>query len=93
MNVDLNKILSESARPRRRTHPQEQVSDANDNCEYCFRQQDNKVSVPSVIRSDVRGRAMTRSAARMVMTGGRMPTDPYHYKLIKDRLDMCGAVL
>ena len=46
--------------------------------------------MPSVIRSDVRGRAMTRSAARTAMTGGT-PTDPYHYKLIKDRLDIGEA--
>ena len=44
---------------------------------------------PSVMRSDVRERAMSRSAAGVGMTGGGTPTEPY--RLLKGRLDIEDA--
>ena len=44
---------------------------------------------PSAIRSDMRGRAMTRSAAAVVVTGGGRPTEPY--QLLKGPLNIEDA--
>ena len=44
---------------------------------------------PSAIRSDVRGRAMTRSAAGVGVTGGGRPTEPY--QLLKGPLNIEDA--
>ena len=80
-NRTISAIKRSSQHVRGVCHDQECHENVND------RRRDANRTVSADKRSSRhvrRGRAMTRSFVRMVMTGGRMPTEPY--QLIKDYL-------